>query len=225
MMADSAGPFRFFVEGADDFHAILNLLARHELSRETLPQKFPPFRDPKIEHGQGKDAVLRAIETAVKVNSNESVGFVLDADDDISARWESVAQRLQNVGVDIGAGLDPAGFLGESSEYGTRVGVWLMPDNRQAGRLEDFLEGLVDQTNPLLPHAQEATNGAKALGAAFSDTKASKAVLHAWLAWQQEPGRPYGIAIKSGYLRHDSAAAERFVAWFRRLFALEEPTT
>lgn len=153
-------------------------------------------------NGQGKDAVLRAIETAVKVNSNASVGFVLDADDDISARWESVARRLQNVGVDIGAGLDPAGFLGESSEYGTRVGVWLMPDNEQAGRLEDFLEGLVDRTNPLLPHAQEATDGAKALGAAFSDTKTSKAVLHAWLAWQQEPGRPYGIAIKSESLRY-----------------------
>lgn len=225
MMADSDGPFRFFVEGADDFHAILNLLARHELSRETLPQEFPRFRpsgiEDEYEDGQGKDAVLRAIETAVKANSNEPVGFVLDADDDIRARWESVAHRLQEVGVDVGTELDPDGFLGESSEYGTRVGVWLMPDNEQAGRLEDFLEGLVDPTNPLLPHAQEATNGAKALGAAFSDTKTSKAVLHTWLAWQQEPGRPYGIAIKSGYLQHDSEAAERFVAWFRQLFGLD----
>ena len=228
MMADSDGPFRFFVEGADDFHAILNLLAWNELSRETLPQEFPRFRPPGIEDeyedGQGKDAVLRAIETAVKANSNESVAFVLDADDDVRGRWDTVAQRLQEVGVAIGTGLDPDGFLGESSEYGTRVGVWLMPDNEQPGKLEDFRKGLVDPTNPLLPHAQEATNGAKALGAAFPDAKRSKAVLHAWLAWQENPGRPYGIAIKSGYLRHDSAAAKRFVAWFRELFALQGPT-
>ncbi|WP_420441941.1 DUF3226 domain-containing protein [Candidatus Palauibacter sp.] len=64
----------------------------------------------------------------------------------------------------------------------------------------------------------------KELGAFFPDAKTSKAVLHAWLAWQQEPGRPYGLAIKSGYLRHDSVTAERFVAWFRQLFALEGST-
>ncbi len=145
MTSGPDGSYRFFVEGSDDFHAILNLLARHELSRETLPQTFPAFRPPKTEDEhedpQGKEAVLRAIETAVKVNPNESVGFVLDADDDIRARWES-----------------------------------------------------------------------------------GKAVLHAWLAWQNNPGRPYGTAIKSGYLRHDSAAARRFVAWFRQLFVLEGST-
>ncbi|WP_420441940.1 DUF3226 domain-containing protein [Candidatus Palauibacter sp.] len=164
MTSGPDGSNRFFVEGSDDFHAILNLLARHELSRETLPQTFPAFRPPKTEDEhedpQGKEAVLRAIETAVKANPNAPVGFVLDADDDIHARWESVAHRLQRVGVDVGTGLDSAGFLGKSSEYGTRVGVWLMPDNERAGRLEDFLEDLVGQTNSLLPHAHEATRAA-----------------------------------------------------------------
>jgi hypothetical protein len=75
MIAEPDGAFRFFVEGADDFHAILGLLARHELSRETLPQKFPKFRLPGIEDGQGREAVLRAIETAVKANSSEPVGL------------------------------------------------------------------------------------------------------------------------------------------------------
>ncbi len=208
-----------FVEGRDDKHAILHLLWRHGLSSKTDPG-FP-----QIESSGGRDGVLEAIEAAVSAGTDRTLGFVLDADDDIGARWRSVAHRLQNVGVDVVTGLDSAGFLGESSEYGTRVGVWLMPDNEQAGKLEDFLEGLVDETHPLLPHARNATQEAKELGAAFSDAKTSKAVLHGWLAWQQEPGRPYGTAIRSGYLRHDSEAAERFVAWFRRLFALQGPTS
>ena len=96
-----------------------------------------------------------------------------------------------------------------------------MPDNRRTGELEDFLQELVDERNALYPHAQEATEAARLRGAEFPDQKAGKAVLHAWLAWQKEPGRPYGIAIKSGYLRHDSEAAIRFVTWFQRLFDLE----
>ena len=45
-----------------------------------------------------------------------------------------------------------------------------------------------------------------------------KAVLHAWLAWQQRPGRPYGTAITARYIGHDSPAALRFVEWFQRVF-------
>ena len=229
MMARADEPFRFFVEGSDDFHAILHLLRQHNLSRETTPQ-FPPFRPPKDrppededdgESRQGKRSVLDAVETDIKANPNNSVGFVLDADDDVQGSWDAVAHRLNKVDVDVSAGISPQGFLGRSSDYGTRVGVWLMPDNERDGELEDFLEDLVDEDNLLFPYAFEATRCAKSRGATFPDGKTGKAVLHTWLAWQEEPGRPYGRAIGNGYLRHDSDAALRFVAWFRQLFALD----
>lgn len=35
-----------------------------------------------------------------------------------------------------------------------------------------------------------------------------------------EPGLPYGKAIRAGFFGQESEAAGRFVAWFRRLFAL-----
>lgn len=46
-----------------------------------------------------------------------------------------------------------------------------------------------------------------------------QAVLHPWLAWQQRPGLPHGLAITSRYFRHDSPVALIFVEWFRRVFA------
>ena len=118
----------------------------------------------------------------------------------------------------------PEGFVGESAEYRAKVGVWLMPDNRQEGdrgegTLERFLETLVQEADPLLPHARDATRRAKTEhGASYPDGDVKKAVLHAWLAWQEEPGLPYGTAIKARYFRHDSPVAESFVGWFRRVF-------
>lgn len=207
-----------FVEGSDDEHAILHLVMRHGFTDTTLS----PF--PQIEALGGKEGVLEAIEAAVSAGRDRTLAFVLDADDSPGSTWQAVTARLRRVDVSVPDEIPEGGFVGASGRFRTRVGVWIMPDNRRTGELEDFLEVLVDGANPLLPHAQEATNGAKALGAAFPDAKTSKAVLHAWLAWQENPGRPYEIAIKSGYLRHDSAAAKRFVAWFRELFALQGPT-
>ena len=212
-------PVRFFVEGVDDFNAILHLLKRHNLSRETTPQ-FPEFCRPKDDNNQGKTAVLDAIKTAIKANPNQSVGFVLDADDDLLASWDAVAHRLGNVRVDVRGGIGPEGFLGRSSEWGTRVGVWLMPDNERSGELEDLLEDLVDEDDELHAYAREATRTAKSHGAAFPERKTRKAVLHAWLAWQEKPGRPYGTAIASRYFRDDSDAVLRFVNWFREVFNL-----
>ena len=108
--------------------------------------------------------------------------------------------------------------MGESRDFKTRVGVWLMPDNQRSGALEDFLADLVDCGDQLLPHAREATNDARTLGADFRKRDTQKAMVHAWLAWQRDPGCPYGTAIRAHYFRHDTAVADSFVNWFQRLY-------
>lgn len=42
--------------------------------------------------------------------------------------------------------------------------------------------------------------------------------IHTWLAWQEEPGKPFGIALKAGYFDHQSPAADHFVDWFTQTF-------
>ena len=95
-----------------------------------------------------------------------------------------------------------------------------MPDNRQTGALEDFLRDLIEEGDPLLPHAEDSAGRAKELGARFGSTAVRKAVLHTWLAWQKEPGRPYGVAIKARYFGATSAAADQFLAWFEQVFGV-----
>ena len=198
------------VEGVDDKHVVRHLLNRHDID----------CSDIDIRDSDGKDTLLRSVDTIVRAGTGRSVGFVLDADEVPRNRWQAVRDRLDRTGLTLPDNIPEKGFVGNAMEYQTRVGVWLMPDNRRAGALEEFLHDLVDSGDPLFPHAQTSTTVALEKGATFSEGSLPKAVMHTWLAWQETPGLPYGSAINARYLRHDSDAAVAFVSWFRRVFSL-----
>jgi hypothetical protein len=205
------GPeWTLYVEGKDDKNAIAHLLVRHG-----LPWSIDHFVD-----SGNKTKVLQAIGVSVPAGTGKSLGFILDANGDPGSTWQSVMSRLGGVGVDVPSAIPADGFVGESKQFGARVGVWIMPDNRRSGALEDFLKDLIRQGDRLLPHAEDSTGKAKKLGAQYGDMDTRKAVLHSWLAWQKQPGLPYGSAIRAHYLQVDSVAARQFVAWFGRLFGV-----
>ena len=198
-----------YVEGRDDEHAIRQLLIRRRVDCKALPD---------IRVKGSKEDVLRAISVAVQAGTGKSLGFVMDANGAPASTWESVTSRLRKVGVQAPDEIPEGGFAGKSVDYGARVGVWLMPDNRKTGTLEDFLRDLIDRTDPLLSLAEDSARKAKRLGARYSDGDAGKAVLHTWLAWQKDPGRPYGVAIKARFFGVESVATQQFVTWFQRVF-------
>ncbi len=204
------------VEGRDDKHALLNLLVLHGIGYDNRRGELPVFYE-----AGGVDELLDSIGPTVRTNATHAVGFVLDADSSSSARWHRIRQRLADVDVDAGETLPPAGFIGVSTKYKTRVGVWLMPDNSTDGELEDFLRLLVNEGDELLALAEKSSDEARSLGATFPAVARPKAVLHAWLAWQEQPGMPYGTAIRARYFERDSEVATAFVDWYRRLFEIE----
>ena len=205
------------VEGPDDQHSIVHLLIRHGIDYDAKPW---PAEFPEFKQIGSVEQLLEGMETAVSLSSGRAIGFVLDADSPLSNRWQAIRDRLQKVDVDTPAQPPSEGFLGKSPTYHSRVGVWLMPDNQHDGKLETFLQTLIDEHDPVIDHATSATNTAKQLGARFTEPDHIKAVMHAWLAWQQEPGYPYGTAIRAKYFRHDSPAAAAFIEWFRQLYGL-----
>ena len=204
------------VEGKDDKNAIAHLLLRHGIKRSVVDIKESDGGD---EDAGGKDHLLAGMRLAVTTSTGKSVGFVLDADGAPENRWNAVRTRLSTVdSLALPDVIPENGFVGDVVAFQVRVGVWLMPDNRRSGALEEFLGDLVDDEKPLVQLAQRSTSEAKDLGAAFPNAKQHKAELHTWLAWQQYPGLPYGTAIKARYFRHNSPAALAFVEWFRRVF-------
>ena len=213
---------RLHVEGRDDVHVVKHLLLRHgidcPLERDSRPaHEFAP-NVPEIRGVHDRNAVLRSIDTAVRVSTGRTVGFLLDTDGEPRDRWRAVRDRLRVFGLDLPDEIPAEGFVDDVVEFRARVGVWLMPDNRREGALEQFLEDLVDDEDALFPIAETSTAEARRHGAEFPEADHRKAVLHAWLAWQQAPGLPYGTAIKAGFFRDDSPTALAFVDWYRRLF-------
>ncbi len=211
-----------YVEGVDDEHTIRHLMLRYvnkpgpgsgdRMSRQgDLPEIKPLGGDIKL---------LDAVEAAIEAAAGHSAGFVFDADDAVEDRWRAIKERLLLANVNSPEKMPEEGFIGESQDWRTKVGVWIMPDNQRSGKLEDFLLDLIDGNDLLIGHAKDATSTACEIDCRFSEADRDKAVLHTWLAWQERPGRPYGTAIKAEYFRHDSEASSVFVSWFCKLFGI-----
>jgi len=101
------------------------------------------------------------------------------------------------------------------------VGIWLMPDNRLPGMLEDFVGFLVPQGNHLWVRASDCLSGIPEEHRCFPLNHQIKAHIHTWLAWQEEPGTPLGLAITKRYLDADATHARKLIDWIRQLFNLQ----
>ena len=200
-----------FVEGEDDRHALGHLLGKRGLDRGE-----PWF--PEIKPEGDWQRVLLAIGPALRTGTGRTMGFVLDADASPGTRWREIASELQKTDMQPPAASPTDGYIDICDRFQTRVGVWLMPDNRKRGAIEEFLLALIDPSDPLLGHAERATAEARNLGAALLDTALKKAELRTWLAWRERPGFPYGRALAADYFDSGRTAADPFVSWFERLF-------
>ncbi len=208
------------VEGKDDYHAIGHLLSRHDIEPSVV--KIKPLKGEDEDTG-GKDQLLKGMGPGIKVANRKPIGFVLDADEASKNRWHSVRGRLKGIGLTLPNRIPEEGFVGYTDLFKARVGVWLMPDNRRPGAIEEFLKDLIADGDTLIQLAETSTDSAKGLGAAFPNTHRTKAVLHTWLAWQERPGVPYGTAIGAHYFQHDTSVARAFVDWFKRVFEAPMP--
>ncbi len=161
---------------------------------------------------------------AYGVGVHRTVGVLIDANTRLLPRWNSLRQHLEEAGYPPPPANPPkAGFTADPPAADVRslprVGVWLMPDNKGRGALEDFLCSMTgEQTRPLLEHARQSIAAIPAGHRLFPQKDQAKALLHTFLAWQQEPGKPFGTAIKAGYLDPSAPQVVEFVEWLRRLF-------
>lgn len=139
------------VEGKDDKYAIQHLLRRHGIGLNVIDIR--PFEDEDEDSG-GRDRLLKGMKTAVNTSTGRSIGFVLDANGAATDRWTAVRNRLEGLELELPKEIPEDGFVGDALEVQARVGVWLMPDNRRTGAIEEFLMDLVGDRDALLQHAK-----------------------------------------------------------------------
>ncbi|MEC4817967.1 MAG: DUF3226 domain-containing protein [Scytonema sp. PMC 1069.18] len=211
-------PQQLLVEGKNDRHVIWALCERHQ-----LPETFS-VEVPSAEDGQGIEVLLAELPIRLKQDNLRTLGIVMDADWDLSARWQAVRQRLNASGYEeIPESPLPEGWVYVSPNL-PKVGVWLMPDNQLPGMLENFVTQLITTDDSLLLKAVSVLQDIEQAGLnRYSLVQHPKALIHTWLAWQQTPGMPMGQAITARVLNHESHEAITFVKWLKKLFS-ESPS-
>jgi hypothetical protein len=213
-----------YVEGRDDLYAIGDLLRRHQVNdSSTRTVEIKTSKGLNTEKTESVEALLDGMDFAIRQSRGRPTGFVFDADQEISSRWNAIVDRLKKTGFECPVSPVASGTVLTASIQGvsTTVGIWLMPNNADKGVLEDFLTELVQEGDQLLAHARTATDEAIRIDRQFPIVQRSKAVIHTWLAWQESPGLPFGTALTARYLRHDTPTALAFVAWFTQLFGIQ----
>ena len=222
-----------FVEGSDDKAVFIHLLLNHRIITSD-PALRGYFKDKaksfEIKNCGGIDELLKAFRMALKGDTeNNSYAVVVDADIDndsdtgITANWRKLLNVLNIYGYrnlpDIP---DENGVIIKQSGLPV-VGIWLMPNNKLSGAIEDFVSYLGPQDDELWPIAESAYRQAISVKCNFRPSFAMKAHLHTWLAWQEEPGIPMGLAITKKYVDAEAPHAAQLITWFRKVFELELP--
>ncbi len=225
---------QLLVEGKDDRHVVWQLCVQHrlpELFAVVIPGQdwderlAPSTRQTQTtaheDEAAGIAELLKDVPVRMRQPGLRTLGIMVDANEDLLGRWQAVRGAVARGGHRSVPDQPPADGWISAATNGLRVGAWLMPDNRAPGTLEDFAARLIPDDDLLLPRAVSALQEIEAAGLRrYRVAHRPKALIHTWLAWQENPGHPMGLAIKAGALRHDAPPALEFVAWLRRLFGL-----
>jgi hypothetical protein len=219
---------RILAEG-NDIHLILQVCTKHGLHRPTGFANKKDFESNfafKSKKGNplGKDELIDSLSGLLLESELQAIGIVLDADKSAISTWQSICAVLQNSGyTDLPACPNPEGTIIASMNPDLpKVGIWIMPDNYNPGEIEDFFLQLIDQEDFRLAHARNAIDELiRQRPDLLSDSNRSKAEAHTWLAWQKEPGRSMGVALKSNWTNAEHPLAIRLAEWFSKTFDLE----
>ena len=193
------------------------------------------MRDFSIVQKGGFSELLRSIPVELAAPGRSALGVVVDANDNPAARWQAVRDRCERRGITLPSEPDPGGVVVEGRprvglclddapitldgapvvvEGRPRVGVWLMPDNKSPGQLEDLVAAMIPAEDVVWRLAQDFVDR---IPEPERPKPAIKAQVHAWLA-ARAAARPMGSAIGTGHLDASSPAATSFIGWLNRLF-------
>ena len=204
MVGDEAPPAKLLlVEGQDDKHVVEHL--RRRLASDLA------FH---CEDKGGSGPLLDAINVEIATDGRLALGILMDANDDLAARWQAIGHRLLGGDVRLPPQPERGGTVIDSDP---RVGVWLMPDNATPGELENFVAELVPNDDPVWPLAEQYIDGIPGEHRQFKEGKKLRAKIHAWLATRKEP-RKMGLALSAKDLDAGVLLAGELAEWLRKLF-------
>lgn len=176
-----------------------------------LNQSVPEI---EIKPCRGIDKLIGNIKNAIEEEDRIAVGIMVDANSNPIDRWNMISDQIKVTEINPPDDLDPKGVIIEDFP---RVGVWLMPDNKTPGEIEDFVAKLIPHNDPIWPKAQRYIDNIPEEHRRFSSTKITKAKTFAWVSTRKRPGL-IDSAINSQDLDLSRDSYKSFVRWLEELY-------
>lgn len=197
------------VEGQHDEHMVSHLWCSHNGYKGKLPFE--------IKDKKGYSSLLETIKSEVNAPDRKALGIIIDANDSLNARWDTVASSLKeaNKNIDVPDQPTPNGTIIPGTVRSPRIGIWLMPNNTSPGELEDFVVEMIFPDDPVWPRSKSYIEGIPDQDRKFK--KMLRAKVHAWLAARKKPGQ-MGLAIRHKDLDTTGPLCTTFADWLRELF-------
>lgn len=200
------------VEGDDDLHFILNLCQKLGFQ--------PEF---EIKKAGSVDKAIKQFSLEIK-NRGYPIGLVVDANGNMSERKKQIISSLTKYHQVLEMDFKDKGLI-VMPDLDPRFGIWLWPDCSSPGILEDLYLQIVQEEDQLLEEAHRVVDGIAAIEPfRFKPQYKSKAIVHTWLAWQDNPGSPLGASVKRSIINHSHPTIQNFKNWLTRLYSNNEKT-
>lgn len=204
---------QLIVEGKEK-HIIWALCEKHKVE-----QTF------EVKDLKGINNVLKGIPNRLKSGNFVNFGVIFDADDNLESRWDSLKNKFEEFGYSLPKQPQKEGVIvahpEEDTFYPLKIGVWIMPNNQDSGKVENFMEALVSEGNVLYAMARKAVLKVEKeikQNQRFDPKDRPKALIHTYLAWKKDPPTQMGLAITKKYFDADAELAKTFVGWLNKLF-------
>ena len=212
------------VEGQSDKHVVWQLCGRDvssfSIARDghafsvTLPVESTAFL---ISEKGNRSELIKSIRQEVEAPSRRAVGILVDADDDLENCWNDVVKGFERTDVQLPSSPMSGGTIVPERDHQPRIGIWLMPDNKSHGELEDFVLTMMTDGDKVWPLSRKYIESVPVSDRKFTLEKTNKAKLYAWLATRKEPGR-MGAAVGAHDLEVDGDLCQNFLTWLAKLF-------
>ena len=205
----TTGSKKLVVEGYLDKHFIGTLA--HLYTKQYIP----------ITRTDGIGKLLEDASSFVKSAGCDALGFVIDADCDAYANYSKLRRTLWDAcGIDLPPNLSANGVIvcnsQQKSNRNARVGVYIMPDNKSAGQIEDFIIKMIPNGDPVFrlakAYIKEVENGG------HLKRSSVKATLNAWLSVRENPRHNLKWSYPACDLDLRAPVCESFGYWIRGLF-------
>lgn len=200
-------------EGKSDCIVISNIC-----SHRKIKENFKPL------NCKSRGEAISFLELTINEQATryKNVGIVIDAETDNKATWQKIKSRIEKTGRynNIPNSLPANGLILQANQSThPRLGVWIMPNNKTDGMLEDFVSLLAGDGNTLMQESELVLKSLEERNIEeYKQVHRAKAKIHTFLAWQDEPGHPMGTAITARILDAGAKEADIFVEWIKRLF-------